>query len=55
MQELTDEKMATDSAFHDPADRLIFALREYYQRIQGHAVTDKEVEEQALRIIRSRL
>lgn len=49
------DKIQNDSGFHDPADRLINAIKVYLQTEHGYVPTKKEIEKEAANIIRSRL
>lgn len=47
--------MNEDKGFTDPADRLIAAVKEYYQRIEGKDLSTNEIEKVIAKIIKDRL
>lgn len=55
MKDIPEEILEDDSSFNKPADRLIQAVKEYYQRVHGVTLTYEQVEQQVLRIIRGRI
>lgn len=53
IKDIPEQKVADDSGFYVPAARLVAAIKEYYQREQGVQPTAKQVEDQAIKIIRT--
>ena len=52
---IPEQKVKSDSGFYVPAARLVTAIKEYYQREYGVQIGDKQLEQIALRIIRSQM
>lgn len=55
VKDIPQQIIEDDSSFYKPADRLIQAVKEYYERVHGVVLSAKEVEKQVIRIIRSKI
>lgn len=54
-KDIPEQMIKDNAAFYKPADGLIQAVKEYYERVEGETPSAKVVEKQVLRIIRGKI
>lgn len=52
---IPDQDIKDNSAYYVPALQLVQAIKQYYKRRLGVQISDKDLEKEVLRIVRTKL